>query len=394
MQKERIMAKKKLNVALIGAQFMGKAHTNAWRKVGMFFDLPVEPVMKVLCGKFESEVEVADAWGWQETSLDWKETVNRPDIDVVDICTPNFLHPIIAIEAAKAGKNVICEKPLANTLEQAEEMLAAVTAANIKHMCGFSYRFAPAVTTIRNMVKAGELGKIFHFRAAYQQDWIVDPNFPLVWRLKKEHTGSGALGDIGAHIVDLCHYLVGDVIEVTSAMETFIKERPITDSDTGIAGKSGEQRTGQTGIVDVDDAAVFLARLKDCNTLATFEATRFAPGRRNFNSIEIYGSEGSILWNQEDMNFFEYFNRNDPPHLQGFRRVQATDPAHPYVKNWWPSGHIIGYEHLFVHEMYEYLKSIESSDTPYSTFADAVKCQRVLSAVEAAAESKRWESVK
>ena len=388
------MAKKELNVALIGAQFMGKTHSNAWRKVGMFFDLPVKPVMKVLCGKFPEELGNAEKWGWQETSLDWKAVVNRPDIDVVDVCTPNFLHPAIAIAAAKAGKHVVCEKPLANTLAEAKDMLAAVQKAGVKHMCGFSYRFAPAVATIKQMLKRKELGRIFHFRAAYQQDWIVDPNFPMVWRLVKKHTGSGALGDIGAHITDLCHYLVGEIDEVCAAMQTFIKHRPISESDTGIAGKGKEKRSGTMGTVDVDDAAVYLARIKDADTLATFEATRFATGRRNYNSIEIYGSDGSVLWNQEDMNIFQYFNRKDPGHVQGFRRVHATDPGHPYTSAWWPTGHIIGYEHLFVHEIYDFVSQLSRKTATYSTFEDAVKCQRVLAAVERAANSRKWEKVK
>jgi len=388
------MAKKKANVALIGAQFMGKAHTNAWRKVGMFFDLPVQPVMKVLCGKFAEEVEVAERWGWEETDLNWKRVVNRPDIDIVDICTPNFLHPVIAVEAAKAGKQVVCEKPLANSLPEAKKMLATVKKAGVKHMCGFSYRFAPAVATIKNMMTQGALGEIFHCRAAYQQDWIVDPDFPMVWRLKKKHTGSGALGDIGAHIVDLCQYLVGDISEVCGTLQTFIKKRPISESDTGISGKGKEKRSKKMGTVDVDDAAVFVARIKGANTLATFEATRFATGRRNYNRIEIFGSEGSVIWNQEDMNYFQYFNRNDPPHLQGFRQVQATDPGHPYTEAWWPSGHIIGYEHLFVHEIRDFLCNLGKKAEPYSTFEDAVKCQKVLNAVEVAALSKKWTPVK
>lgn len=387
------MAKKKLNVALIGAQFMGKAHSNAWRKVGMFFDLPVEPVMKVLCGKFEEEVQVAERYGWAETSLDWKEVVKRDDIDVVDICTPNFLHPDIAIAAAKAGKHVVCEKPLANTLKEAQKMLDAVKKAKIKHMCGFSYRFAPAVATIKSMIDKGVLGDIYHFRAAYQQDWIADPEFPMVWRLKKKHTGSGALGDIGAHITDLCHYLAGDVAEVAATMETFIKKRPIADSDTGITASGGKKKSQKMGIVDVDDAAIYLGRIKGSNTLATFEATRFAVGRRNHNSIEIYGSKGSVLWNQEKMNVFQYYNTGDPGYAQGFREVQATDPGHPYTEAWWPPGHIIGYEHLFVHEMYDFLSNINKKDEPYSTFEDAVKCQKVLDAVERAAKTKKWEKV-
>lgn len=386
------MAKKTVNVAMVGAQFMGKAHSNAWRKVGMFFDMPVQPVMKVLCGKFAEEVQVAEKWGWQETSLDWEAVVARDDIDIVDICTPNFLHKPIAEAAAKAGKHVICEKPLANTLEEANAMLAAVKKAGIKHMCGFSYRFAPAVQTIKKMIGAGELGDIFHFRGAYQQDWIVDPEFPLVWRLKKKHTGSGALGDIGAHTTDMCQFLVGEVAEVCSAMETFIKKRPISDADTGISA-AGHTKTKQMGTVDVDDAAVFLGRLKGKNTLATFEGTRFAPGRRNYHSFEIYGSKGSVIWNQEDMNVFQYFSMADHPQRQGFRTVQACDPGHPYVGAWWPAGHIIGYEHLFVHEMYEFLSNLDKKGATYSTFEDAVKCQKVLDAVERSAKSKKWEKV-
>jgi predicted dehydrogenase len=388
------MAKKKLNVALIGAQFMGKAHSNAWRKVGMFFDLPAQPVMKVLCGKFPEELQVAGKWGWEETSLNWKEVVNRPDIDIVDVCTPNFLHPPIAIAAAKAGKHIVCEKPLANTLRDAKEMQAAVKKARVKHMCGFSYRYAPAVQTMKKLMDAGQLGEIFHFRAAYQQDWIVDPDFPMVWRLKKKHTGSGALGDIGAHITDLCHFLVGPVDEVAGTMETFITKRVVAESDVGAWAAKGSKRKKRYDTVDVDDAAVYVGRIKGAKTLATFEATRFAPGRRNYNSIEIYGSKGSLLWNKEDMNVFQYFNRSDPDTLQGFRKVLATDMGHPYTQAWWPPGHLIGYEHLFVHEIYEFLKQMNRKKVTYSTFDDAVACQKVLEAVERATKTKRWVKVK
>ncbi len=388
------MAKKTVNVAIIGANFMGKAHSNAWRKVDMFFDLPVKPVMKVMCGKFKEELEVAERYGWQETSLDWKEVVNRPDIDVIDICTPNFLHPQMAIEAAKAGKHIVCEKPLANTLKEAKAMQAAAKKAGIKNMCGFSYRFAPAVQTMKNMISKGQLGEIFHFRAAYQQDWIVDPDFPMVWRLQKKHTGSGALGDIGAHITDLCHFLVGPVGEVTSALETFIKKRVITDSDVGAWDAKGNKKGKKKyGVVDVDDAAIFIGRIKGANTLASFEATRFAPGRRNYNCIEIYGSKGSLIWNQEDMNEFQYFNRSDPATEQGFRKVLACDIGHPYVHAWWPPGHVIGYEHLFVHEIYEFLNALNKKKVNYPTFDDAVNCQSVLEAVEKAARTRKWEKV-
>lgn len=387
------MAKKTVNVAMIGGAFMGKAHSNGWRQVGMFFDPPVKPVMKVMCDKDPNVLKNAGRYGWQEASMDWQEVVNRPDIDIIDICTPNFLHPPIAIAAAKAGKAIVCEKPLANTLKEAKEMLAAVQKAGVKHMCGFSYRFAPAVQTIKGMMRQGQLGEIFHFRAAYQQDWIVDPDFPMVWRLKKASTGSGALGDIGAHITDLCHFLVGEVSEVAAAMETFIKQRVIADSDSGAWGAKGSKKKKRYDVVDVDDAAIYLGRIKGANTLATFEATRFAPGRRNYNAIEIYGSKGAVLWNQEEMDVFHYFDRGDPATLQGFRKVQACDIGHPYVHAWWPPGHIIGYEHLFVHELYEFLCGLNKAKGNHPTFADAVACQKVLDAVERAAKNRKWVKV-
>ncbi|MCC6142334.1 MAG: Gfo/Idh/MocA family oxidoreductase [Candidatus Hydrogenedentes bacterium] len=388
------MAKKQVNVAIVGGAFMGKAHSNAWRKVAAFFDTPVTPVMKVLCDKDPNALANAEKWGWQETSDDFKAVCAREDIDIIDICTPNFLHPQVAIEAAKNGKQIVCEKPLANTLKEANDMLKAVEKAGVKHMCGFSYRFAPAIQTIKQMIEKKQLGEIFHFRAAYQQDWIVDPDFPMVWRLKKKHTGSGALGDIGAHITDLCQFLVGDVTEVTGTMETFIKKRVVPSSDVGAWGAKAGKGKKVYDEVDVDDAAVFIGRIKGSNTIASFEATRFAPGRRNYNAIEIYGSKGSVLWNQEDMNYFEYFDRGDPATLQGFRRVQACDIGHPYTNAWWPPGHIIGYEHLFVHEIYEFLCGLGKKKGNYPTFEDAVKCQKVLDAVERSAKSRKWEAVK
>ena len=273
-------------------------------------------------------------------------------------------------------------------------MVAAVKRNRVKHMCGFSYRFAPAIVTIKNMIDSGQLGSLYHFRAAYQQDWIADPEFPMVWRLRKKHAGSGALGDIGAHSVDLCHYLVGRISEVCGTTTTFVKKRPVTDSDIGIERRPNARMLERMGTVDVDDAAAFIAHIKKAHTLATFEATRFAPGRRNYNSIEIYGSEGSVLWNQEDMNNFQYFNRSDPANAQGFRKVQATDPGHPYAHQWWPSGHIIGYEHLFVHEIYEFLSALDSTEAPYPTFEDAMRGHKVLAAVLRSSASKKWEAVK
>lgn len=388
------MPKKTVNVALIGTKFMGKAHSNAFRQVTKFFNMPVNPVMKVLCGRNPQETkDLAAKYGWEEFSTDWKKVVARDDIDIVDVSAPGNMHHPMAIAAAKAGKHVICEKPLAANVKQAKEMLDAVTKARVKHLCGFSYRFAPAIGTIKKMIANGDLGHIYHFRAAYQQDWIVDPEFPLNWRLQKKIAGCGALGDIGAHIIDMCQNLVGPVEEVAASMRTFIKKRPLIEGSATIAAGPGSKKSAKKGTVDVDDAVIILAHIKGQDTLATFEATRFAPGRRNHNSIEVNGSKGSVLWNQEDMNIFHYYNRADPPTLQGFRRVHATDAGHPYTEAWWPSAHIIGYEHLFIHEVHDFLTQLRTKKATYPTFADGLACQKVLEAVEKATKTRKWEKV-
>ena len=387
------MAKKKVNIALIGTKFMGKAHSNAFRKVAMFFDLPVEPVMKVICGRDPAGTEAAaQTFGWDEYDTDWRRVVSRADIDIVDVASPGHLHHPMVIAAANAGKHIICEKPLANSVKEAREMLDAAQKAGVKHMCGFSYRFVPAVAAIKQMIRKGQLGEIYHFRGAYQQDWIADPEFPLVWRLQKKYAGSGTLGDIGAHTMDMCQNLVGDIAEVSATLHTFIKARPVSEDDTGISGRKGGTKA-KKGRVDVDDAVIVLARLKGSNALATFEATRFAPGRRNHHTFEIYGSKGSVTWNLEHMNYFQYYDANAPDNLLGFRQVHATDPAQPYMSAWWPPGHIIGYEHLFVHEAYDFLRTLNRKSVPYPTFADGLACQKVLEAVERSANSKKWEKV-
>lgn len=384
---------KKMNVALIGTKFMGKAHSNAFQKAVGFFDLPAQPVMKVICGRDKDGTkDMAERFGWEEWSTDWEATIAREDIDIVDVATPGYLHHPMVMAAAKAGKHIICEKPLANSVKEAEEMTAAVKKAGVQHMCGFSYRFAPAVTTIKRMIQQGKLGEIYHFRAAYQQDWIMDPSFPINWRLQKKTAGSGTLGDIGAHIIDMCQNLVGPVAEVSADLRTFIKERPVDDGGAGIAAKK-KGKGKKKGKVDVDDAAIVLAHIKGQDTLATFEATRFAGGRRNHNAIEVYGSKGSVLWNQEDMNNFRYYDAADPDTAQGFRYVQATDPGHPYTEAWWPSGHILGYEHLFVHEVVDFMGQLKRKNVTYPTFEDGLACQKVLDAVERSAKSKRWEKV-
>jgi predicted dehydrogenase len=378
---------KELNVAIIGAKFMGKAHSSAWARVHRFFDVPFEPVLKVACSRREEGLRgFADQWGWEEISTDWQATVNRPDIDIVDIAAPPYLHHAMAMEAAKAGKHIFCEKPLALTSEQAEEMCAAAEKAGIVHYLNHNYRRCPAVSYARQLIDEGRLGRLFHWRSAYLQDWIVDPNFPLTWHLRKETAGSGPHADLNSHLVDLARLLVGDITEVTAMTAQFIKERPLPDersSGTFSAGQASEARG--VGTVTVEDAAFMLTRFEN-GVLGSFEASRFAPGRRNFNTFEIYGSKGSIVFNLERMNELQFYSAEDPAGAQGFRDIIVTDPVHPYLHAWWPPGHIIGYEHTFVNAMADFLKAIGAGTEATPNFLDGVKEMAVL---DAALESAR-----
>jgi len=370
--------KKKLNVAMIGYQFMGRAHSNAWRQVGRFFDLPLEPVLKVVCGRDQSEVEkAAGTLGWEEAATSWQEVVARKDIDVVDICTPGDSHMPIAIAAAEAKKVVFCEKPLANTLPDAQKMLDAVTRAGVLHMLCHNYRRVPAVTLAKQLIDEGRLGTIRHYRGVYLQDWIVDPEFPRVWRLEKAKAGSGALGDIASHSLDLARYLVGEIAEVTGLMKTFVTERPLPGSKT-------------KGPVDVDDAALSLLRFEN-GALGSVEGSRFAPGRKNYNRFEINGSKGSLVWDLERMNELELYIEEGPN--SGFRKVLATDGKHPYVSGWWPPGHILGYEHSFTHTVHDLVQAVAAQKLPRPNFEDGVKNQRVLDAIESSAASGRWVKI-
>ncbi|HLU26021.1 MAG TPA: Gfo/Idh/MocA family oxidoreductase [Longimicrobiales bacterium] len=370
-----------VNVAMIGYAFMGRAHSNAWRQVGRFFSPRLTPRMKVLCGRTAENVQAAAAQlGWDEWSTDWKRVVRRDDIHIVDICTPGDSHAEIAIAAARAGKVVLCEKPLANSVREAERMLSAVRRAGVIHMLCHNYRKVPAVMLARRLIEEGRLGTIRHFRGTYLQDWIVDPEFPLVWRLDRDQAGSGALGDIGSHVIDLARYLVGEIDEVAAALETFITERPLPD------------RSGRTGTVTVDDAAIALLRFEN-GAIGTLEATRMAPGRKNHNRFEINGSKGSLAFDLERMNELELYLESDPASIRGFRTILVTDPEHPYMQAWWPPGHVIGWEHTFTHVVYELLKAMADDRLPTPNFEDGVRNQRVLAAIERAAEKRRWVEV-
>lgn len=378
-----------INVGLVGYKFMGKAHSNAYRQVTSFFpDAALRPVMKVLCGRDESAVKAAaDQFGWQEIETDWNKLVARDDIGLVDISTPGESHAAIAIEAARHGKHVFCEKPLANTLAEAKEMLHAVQEAGVVGMVNFNYRRVPAVQLARQLIDEGRLGQIYHWRGVYLQDWIMDPNFPLVWRLDKQAAGAGALGDLGAHIIDLARMLVGEISAVSGMTSTFIKQRPLLAQTTG---GLGAQASSEMGEVTVDDAALCLARFEN-GAIGSFEATRFAKGRANYNMFEINGSKGSVVFDLQRMNELQVFFDDDPPEVRGFRNVLVTDGgAHKYMSAWWPAGHIIGWEHTFTHGVLDLMNGIAEGRSPAATFEDGLRCQAVLDAIERSSESGGW----
>lgn len=385
------MSKRKLNVALIGYQFMGKAHSNAYRQVARFFDdLEVEPVLKVICGRNEENVrKAAQKYGWEEYDTSWERVVERKDIDLVDVSVPGNMHAPIAIAAANAGKMVFCEKPLANTLADARQMYEAVQKNKVLNALCHNYRFAPAVQLAKQLIDEGRIGKIYHFRGTYLQDWIVDPSFPLVWRLQKEVAGSGAHGDLNAHLIDMARFLVGEIAEVSGMMETFIKQRPkLAASDDRLGGVA----SSEMGEVTVDDAALFLVRFEN-GAIGSIEATRFALGRKNYNRFEINGSKGSLVFNMERMNELEVYLQDDPPHIRGFRVVQASDSMHPFMSAWWPVGHIIGYEHTFINLVYTMLKAFDKGEEFKPNFEDGVRNQAVLEAVDISSQQKRWVSI-
>lgn len=380
-----------VRIGMVGYKFMGKAHSNAYRVLPMFFPNSTAPQMKAICGRNQEALEIArKQFGWEEAVTDWRELLKRDDIDLIDINAPSDAHKEIAIAAAKAGKHIFCEKPLALTLADSREMLNAAEAAGVKHMVGFNYRFAPAVQLAKKLIDEGRIGKINHFRGQFLQDWIMDPQFPLVWRLQKEIAGSGSLGDLGAHVIDMARYLVGEFSEVIGMSETFIKQRPIAAEMTGLSAKGGGST--EMGDVTVDDATLLMARFEN-GALGSIEATRFAGGHRCTNSFEINGSKGSVRFDFERMNELEVYFTDDAEDVQGFRRVLATDAVHAYMNAWWPAGHTIGYEHTFTHEMVELMEAISNDRQPVPNFVDGVKCQEVLEAVERSIEERRWVSI-
>jgi predicted dehydrogenase len=378
-----------LNVAIIGQNFMGKAHSHAWKNAGRFFDLPATPVLKVACGRNEEALRrFADTWGWEETATDWREVVERDDIDVVDISVPTHMHAEVAIAAAKAGKHLFYEKPISRTADEARAMLEAAQAAGVVHYLNHNYRRAPAVALAKRLVDEGFVGRIFHWRGAYLQDWIVDPSFPLTWHLRAETAGSGPHHDLNSHSVDLARYLVGEIASVTAMTTTFVKERPLPGAGAATFS-AGSGDVSEMGDVTVEDAAFMLAEFAN-GALGSFAASRFAPGRKNHNTFEINGSEGSIVFDLERMNELEVFSRSDPSHAQGFKRIMVTESEHPYLAGWWPPGHIIGYEHAFHHAVVDFVKAVAEGAPIAPTFEDGLAETLVLeAALRSAAEGRR-----
>jgi len=376
-----------LRIGMVGYGFMGAAHSQGWRVAPRFFDLPAQPSMDVLVGRNETAVaDAATKWGWKETLTDWRELVARDDIDVIDIVTPGDSHADIAIAALNAGKHVLCEKPLANTVEEAEAMADAAARAaeqGVFAMVGFTYRRVPAATLARNLVAAGRIGEIRQVRACYLQDWLADAESPMTWRLDKKLAGSGALGDIGAHAIDLAQYITGDTLEsVSGTIETIVNERPLLAEGHGLSGTSSSER----GTVTVDDIALFTGRFSS-GALGAFEATRFSTGRKNALRIEVSGSTGAISFDLENLNELEYFDATAPADTQGFTKILVTEPVHPYVESWWPAGHMLGYEHGFSHQAKDFVEAVTSGIQPTPSFADGLQVQRVLAAVEASSDA-------
>ena len=375
-----------LGVGMVGYAFMGRAHSQAWRNLASFFELPCRPRMAAICGRDPDAVAAAAArLGWHAAETDWKRLVQRDDVDLVDVCTPGSSHAEISIAALEAGKHVLCEKPLANTVEEARAMAAAAERAatgGVRAMVGFNFRRVPAVALARELVAAGRLGTIRHVRGAYLASHMLDPESPMVWRLDAAQAGSGALGDLGAHAIDLAQHLAGDRIAGVSALtETFVRERPLADG------------SGARGQVSVDDAALFIARFAG-GALGGFEATRFAPGHTEGLAVEVNGELGSVVWELGALNQLRLFDATEEPATQGFRTIQVTRADHPYAGAWWPDGHTIGYEHTFTHEIRDLLHAIADGRDPAPSFAEGLQVQEVLDAVQrSAASSAAWTQV-
>ena len=381
---------KSLNVGIVGYKFMGKAHSNGWMKAPLFFDLPAKPVMKAACGRHEEPLKAfADHWGWQDIETDWKKLVARKDIDIVDISAPQNMHHEIAMAAVANGKHVFCEKPMAMSYEQAREMYEAAKKAGVKHYLNHNYRRCPAVMLAKRLIDDGKIGRIYHFLGEYLQSWIMDPSFPLTWHLRKETAAYGPHIDLGSHTIDLARFLVGEITSITGMTRQFVTERPLPDEVAAGTFKAAGAAGGGTGKVGVEDGAMMTVGFEG-GAIGCINTTRFAGGRFNYLHFEIYGEKGSLAWDFERMNELKYMSKDDPDYAQGFRTIVVTEGVHPYVSAWWPPGHIIGYEHEFVHAAADFVKAVVENTDAWPSFYDGMKCMQVIEAgIESAEKGKR-----
>jgi predicted dehydrogenase len=375
---------KRLNVGLIGYGFMGRAHANAFRKVSNFFDLEYQPVLKAVCARDLAKVRAfASKWGFESSETDWRKLVNRDDIDIVDIACPNDMHKEIAIAAAKAGKMILCEKPLSMDGPEGLKMVQAVEKAGVPNMVWYNYRRVPAVTLAKQLIDEGRLGRIFHYRAKFLQDWTISKDLPQggagLWRLDVKVAGSGVTGDLLAHCIDTAIWLNGSIDKVNAMTETFVKERK-------------HNLTGKVEKVGIDDACAFLARFKN-GSLATFESTRYARGHKALYTFEINGEHASIFWDLHDLHRIQYFEHKDEGRVRGWRSIHVTDGDHPYMGKWWVPGLQIGYEHSFVHQVADFLEGVAKGKPAGPTFRDALETQYVCDAVLKSAKTEKWEKV-
>jgi len=377
------MAKKQLRMGLIGYGFMGRTHSNAFRQAPKFFDLDYEPVLQAACARNEEKLkDFADRWGWQSTETDWRKLIERDDIDCIDIGSPNNTHHEITLAAAEAGKMVLCEKPLAMNVKEGKEMTEAIEKAGVANMIWYNYRRVPAITLAKQLVDEGRVGNVFHYRAKYLQDWTISPELPQggagLWRLDADVAGSGVTGDLLAHSIDTAIWLIGGVDKVTAMTETFIKER-----EHAVEGKKKP--------VTIDDACAFLIKFKN-GAIGTFESTRYARGRKNQNTFEVNGQDGSIAFDLEQPHRLEYFDNRLDDHVHGWSDILVTDMEHPYMDHYWVPGTTIGYEHTFVNQFADFVKSLETGKAIRPNFRDALETQAVCDAVLKSAETGQWES--
>ena len=374
--------KKEIRIGLIGTGLMGRIHTNGYKRLGDFFpEMQYRPVLQVACARREDKVKAfAEQWGYKDTETDWRAVIARDDVDAIDICTPNDKHAEIAIAAAEAGKMILCEKPLARTVEEGEKMVEAVEKAGVKNTVWYNYRRIPAVTLAKQIVDSGKLGKIFHFRSNFLQDWTISPDVPqggdATWRLDVDAAGSGVTGDLLAHCIDLAMWINGGITDVSAMTETFIKER--------------KDQSGEVKKVGIDDASLFHCHFEN-GSLGLFEATRYARGHKALFTFEINGEHASIRWDLHDLNRMEYFDHSDESIVRGWRSILVTDGDQPYMDKWWIPGTSIGYEHSFIHQVAEFFKSLQTGEPCYPTFKDALETQKVCQAVLDSASSKSWK---